>query len=870
MAAFLSNLRRSGSAEDLAELQQLVSRLDGQRSSLEQLVQHADRSIGQLQRLGTLGERVNTLERQLAGIEHLAARLGAAESQLAGLTSTHTRLETQMAESATGIEQARVDVTLLTETVAATSRLKDELSGFLSLKGPFAQLRAEMDGLQAQNETFRTDFARLRDQHDTTLGAYKAAAGRIESFDGDWQRITRTVAETETRISGLEQLLADMAPVAESVAQTKRQLVSARAMADQLAQKVALLEQQRDEVDRATAKLDHLTTLVQRADAGVERQAEAVRMVAALRTELEVLQETQIALNERGRSVHDRLERIESGQMAAERALSGLREGLDQSAERLAVDGRSVEGMGQRVGDLRRNLAEWEARFATLAAGAEAITSAAAKADTLTAQVADIGGELERVAEFGQRVRAGLADLERLETSIGGLTERTCRVEESRSLLDRTVRDLAGLSATGEALHESLETLRAARQELSESRGQMQQTRTWLGETDRSVAALRTDVAGLDRMRATVDSLRQELEQLNTAMNLVESRKGMVDDVQRRLTESAAMGSSIEARARGLAERLEAAEDHLGTLVPRLDEVGRAGNQLVSLGADLREMEERLRAVQGTVTGVQERASGLEALAGRMQDLSREIEQRQKALAKATEHLDRAATLRQEAAVAAQTLADRAREVDASLVNADNRLATCESLSRELESRIGMLTTAQERITAFEAKLAEWRGAEQQLSQAMDQANARQATITSLQAEIRALFDMAERTQADARALTTAQPQMARARADLDELLARLGDTDGIMHTLEERRRQLDRTEERLAHADLLATDVRSSLEILLAQKAQVDHFLEMATALQLETRRVESLMEALRDERRMSDRVQASLVGLRRQSDGG
>ena len=53
MGTFLRNLRRSGSSDDLAELQQLVCRLDSQRDSRSQLVQHADRSIGQLQRLAT-------------------------------------------------------------------------------------------------------------------------------------------------------------------------------------------------------------------------------------------------------------------------------------------------------------------------------------------------------------------------------------------------------------------------------------------------------------------------------------------------------------------------------------------------------------------------------------------------------------------------------------------------------------------------------------------------------------------------------------------------------------------------------------------------------------------------------------------------
>ncbi|MBK6780863.1 MAG: hypothetical protein IPG75_15045 [Gemmatimonadetes bacterium] len=51
MSTFLKTLRGGASAEELAQLAQLVSRLDTQRASLEQLVRHADRSIGQLQRL---------------------------------------------------------------------------------------------------------------------------------------------------------------------------------------------------------------------------------------------------------------------------------------------------------------------------------------------------------------------------------------------------------------------------------------------------------------------------------------------------------------------------------------------------------------------------------------------------------------------------------------------------------------------------------------------------------------------------------------------------------------------------------------------------------------------------------------------------
>src|SRR5690606_41320805 len=93
MATFLKNLRGGANAEELAQLAQLVQRLDSQHLSLEQPVQHADRSIGQLQRLGSLGERVSALERPLATAEQLAGRVGAAARQRATPAGTRNQLD---------------------------------------------------------------------------------------------------------------------------------------------------------------------------------------------------------------------------------------------------------------------------------------------------------------------------------------------------------------------------------------------------------------------------------------------------------------------------------------------------------------------------------------------------------------------------------------------------------------------------------------------------------------------------------------------------------------------------------------------------------------------------------------------------------
>ena len=58
-------------------------------------------------------------------------------------------------------------------------------------------------------------------------------------------------------------------------------------------------------------------------------------------------------------------------------------------------------------------------------------------------------------------------------------------------------------------------------------------------------------------MRSTVDTFRQEVEQLTASMNAIESRRGLVEDVQRRLGEAAGLSAAMEERARGLTERLD-------------------------------------------------------------------------------------------------------------------------------------------------------------------------------------------------------------------------------------------------------------------------------------------------------------------------
>jgi chromosome segregation ATPase len=866
MGAFLQNLRRGAvRGEDVAVFQELADRLEGQRAALEELVRHADRSIGQLERLGTMGERLNALERQMSAVEQLVTRLAEADAALAGLQGRQNRADERLATATTDMDRIQSQMESMSQAGQAAEKLKTDLTGFLALQGPFAQLKNDFELAQGQLEGHRSDMVRMREQHDATVKNAGAAESRLQAFESDWNRMSQRLAETEHRVAGIEQLVSSLSPVTEGVTQARRQLATTKAAADQLAQRMAALEQQREAVDRATGRVEHLGTLMRQVDAGMERQEEYARALAELGARLESLTSNQGTLLDRGRQLADRLQQLDNVEGSAQRELAALKEALQQNAERIALEEKSLDGMTERVADLRRGLGECETRLSSLGETSQAVSGITTRAESLGAQVQSLAGDVAGVQELAARVRSTSSEVGRLEDAVSSLTPRVQQLEEIQPKLEAATRDLAQLGRSHEAIREATEQMRRSEEQVARTRESLTSTDSWLNETERSVAALRQDVAGLDRMRSTVDTLRQETEQLNASLQVVESRQGLVDDVHRRLTEAVGLGATIEERSRALAERLASSEGLLSALTPRLEEVGRASSQLVGLAADLRDLEQRVRLVQGTVTGVESRAGDLQSLADRLHDLAHDVDQRQAALERTTEHLERASALRQEAAAAAESLGARTREIESALTQAGERLSGLEGLSRTLDSRVEALQAVQERITSFELKLAEWRSTEQQLSQAVDQAASRQATISKLEAEIRSMFELAERTQSDVRAITEAGPQVSQTRHELDALLERLGEADSALHTLDVRKRQLEQAEERLAHADVMLVDVRSSLESLLSQKAQIDFVLEKAAALSLQARQAEALIDTLREERRLTDRVHTAISDLRR-----
>jgi DNA repair exonuclease SbcCD ATPase subunit len=168
-------------------------------------------------------------------------------------------------------------------------------------------------------------------------------------------------------------------------------------------------------------------------------------------------------------------------------------------------------------------------------------------------------------------------------------------------------------------------------------------------------------------------------------------------------------------------------------------------------------------------------------------------------------------------------------------------------------------------MAQFEEKLGKWELAELELGRALEQVQARQGTVDALQADIKHMFDMAERTVRDVRGIATAQKEIEASRASLDAVLARIKDADSAMSSLDDRKRQIEQAEDRLARAEALLIGIQSSLETLQGQKALVDHVVEKAGSLTFQTKHAEALIDRLREEREITSRVRSAVEELRR-----
>jgi chromosome segregation protein len=854
--AFLKGLRREESvtavasngngkhapgARESAALEALIARADAaaqQFRSLDSLIEKAES-------LGELHERFDAVHRQLETVEGLAQRFGAVEAQLE-----------RVSERADALERLEQRLGELGGKLDAALALRELLE------------RVEPDALRTQLAEVADQINRMRGQADDALSAHRHATGRLESLAEEHVAASSKLEEVARRTVAVERSIEPLTQAIDAIPNVQHQLAVLKALADQLAQKSATLEQQREAVDRAATQISQLTRLDRELDTWLRRQEEQIRRFGAIEAKLAEVQATHTKVAARHEELSGAQHHIDEGHRAARQALTDLREQMRKSSEGFELEHRGLHAVSERVADLRAAVKECEARFAVLDAASQGAAAVQAQTQAVGDQTTAIGHEVLRLQEELRRVAGMRLEAERLVTVAAETAQRMQRIEELTPRLDTVSQQLAGLQGTSEMMADGLEQMRLAYEEMTRLRETHAETQAWLANADVWTRKVQAQVKDLSAMEPAVERIRSEVEQVQAGVSDIEARRTLVDDVQRRVTDLGSATAELRERTEGLKAKMEGAETRFVQLAKQADEAQRVSDLIGSVVAAVGHAEQRIGAVDESVRGLEARSQQLEELEERIRILGVEIEQRQGALDKATEHLAKASALRQEAAEAAERLQQLAGTMGTQLDEAEERAGMLQDVAADLEGRSTTLKTVEKQLARFESLLAKWDSAQGEAARALEQTLARQGAVDALEQQVKHLFGLAERAVADVQTISDARHDIDETRALLDATQAQFKATEETLKGFDARQRQLERAEQRLARAEALAIDVRTTVESLQAQRTLVDHVIDRAGALSFQIKQAEALVETLKRERTLACELKAAVEAVREEDE--
>ncbi len=845
---------------DTAALEALIERAERAEAALRSV----DETIDRGSELAAMEERIAGLDLKIQAAEEIESKLASIREQAASLAESQGRAD--LAITASDAEITRIGLSLgdLIGKVDAALELGENLERTAEVSVEFAALKSDAGTIRSQIRDLFDNVIRLRTAHDDVLRAHKHATIRLEGVDQRQQTTTTKMDVLERRAASAEEALTSLLRLASEIPDVQHQLAVLKSISDQVAQRTAAIEQQREAVERAIAQSSKVVALGSQFDAALQRQDEQTRVLNTLEGKLADVQSLHATVLARSAEISSQQRQLDEAERDAARELSGLREEMRTSAERFELENRSLDAASERIAELRGFVNDCEKRFGGLDAAARLVAETDTRARVLATQITSTVEDVHRITAQAERLRVVRDDVGALDTTLRELTTRMQHVESSRPLIEEVSRELTTLNGAHESIRDGLEQVHVASTEMTRLRERQSETNAWLAGADERMRSVRGHVEELERTAPAIDALREQVQRVSASTEAIESRGTAVADLHRRVDGLETTVTQLDDRSNSVRTRMDAAEARFTDLSRQAAEAERVAGTIGSVTAAVESAERRMEGVNASVEGLEDHAQRLNEVSERMRLLGEEVDQRQGALDKAAEHLARASEVRREAADAARKLEELSRGIASQLYEADSRTQVLGELAHDLEGRAASLGDVDKRMTQLEQLLGRSDVAQKAASQALEQIMGRQATVDAVHAQVKHVFEIAERTSADVKSISVARQNIEEARAQLDEMRGRVESATDAMHTFHERRRQIEELEHRLARADALTRDVRSTIEMISAQRSVVDLVLERSGTLVIQAKQAEALIEVLRAECSIASTLRGSIQELR------
>src|SRR2546428_1009623 len=528
-----------------AELRSILAQMQRERVAFEGLTTGARDATQQLtqitQPIAEAQKVVAELQGRVKALERLVPVLATLDQQTEGVSRTQRRTETHVQRTAGEGKTLRTEIEQLRATFDAALALKGDLTSLLESASGLKSLSADADTLTGQVRDLSNTFDRARQRKDELNRGAEAAAARLHALEERHQQVQGSVGAAQTRVTGLEEGFAHLTQAAADAADTKRQLSTLKALADYVTQKVAVLEQQRDVVDRALGQATQLDDVMRDIDAKIRTHEANAKNLGALETRVTELHALYGDLLAQSRDVSTRHEQISQTDRELQGRLNELGDEVQRTVQRFELENQGLDAVGQRIVELRGTLTDMETRCRSLDESARTIGDVRSQADGLETRLAGIADTVAQLETQGERLGAVRSDAERLAQTVEQMTQRLVRPEEAQPAVDAALHDFPNLKGTHAAVKDALERMRVADGEIGPVLEAEGGTKTRLRDVTESVEALRGELAAVEGMKPAVEAVRRHAGRLSHAIAQIEGR----------MTQTDAAVTALEARGPG-------------------------------------------------------------------------------------------------------------------------------------------------------------------------------------------------------------------------------------------------------------------------------------------------------------------------------
>ena len=862
LGALLTQISGRGSklAQMDKSLDQVSLKADAATTSIKDLSKKIAGLDERLKVFDGVDTRIETLMAQVADAQKQTDKLTGPDGDLQKHRQAVSHLAGQTLETQNAIDTLRKERSTLEDLRAqmrlANGEVKDSLDGMTALK-------SELEGVRSTATELGQDCERIRQA---------SQAAREEA-----------VAATES-VTAIEEKLGPLAELQELSKSTDERLSALNVLAEHVSHKIKALESQKHAIDHAAVQTNRLNEMVWSMDVQINKLAEGSKQVQ--RAEDTLMRMEKLADDTEAHLATAMATREDFSREFArlEQESRGLTEYLKQNVERLAVEKKEFDAFDHRLKALQSGIADAEGRMDGLLSRDEAVVALVQRIDGIGRDFQILGGQADALAqkqttleslaerlaevdELGKRTLTqqdallkSRADLEQVRLEIQDLHQ--AHVEAAR-LADTVGRDRAALEAFAAQATALLAKAPELESRMAGVLGQM----ALVDEGTRSAARLGEHTAELDAQLTRVSARLQFIEKLEARINGLHV---VTSDVDRKIADQLARIHELDS--------LKNALDTVGTQVvdtqQKLDGVTALQHKIVPLVTEVERLSDSITETQQQVASIRqdeaaigEQKAQLADLVEQSRALAADVAGRVRQVQGVADQLTRAAEVKDQLLGELSLVQSRQRDVMCQTEAADEQLKRAEAMVRHLEQRRTELAFSEQKIATFTARLNDLAQHSDSIDLKIKSIAEREALVQAVKAEVDHVHQISSRSKADLNFVTEHRTDVATLRAQVEDLLDRVTDTDRKIAAIEARRKMVEDVQSRANAITNLLDDINLNLEMVGEQKAMIDHVGEKLARLDFMVQQAQNTLRALQGEREVAERIEQSIKSLRAKS---